>query len=129
MKSIVLAVLLVSAASGFGQANFAGEYLGVLSSSNTNAPERYLANLFVYPDGTCAVDYWDFDRHLVATGEGTVTAKGRIELVVNNDMVKGMLTKKGDGFLTVDTLSFEQRKIRWSITFTRRFQYPYDPTR
>ena len=41
MKSIVLAVLLVSAASGFGQANFAGEYLGVLSSSNTNAPERY----------------------------------------------------------------------------------------
>src|SRR5262245_53881532 len=127
MKAVVLAVLLVSSASAFGQTNFAGEYFGVLPSSHTNAPERYLADLLVFPDGTCTVAYWDFERRLVATGEGTVTARGRIELVVNQDVVKGVLTKKGGGSLIVDTLSFDQKKIRWSITFTRRFQYPYDP--
>lgn len=128
MKVMVLAVLLWSSAGAWAQTNFAGEYLGVLTSANTNAPERYLADLFVYPDGACAIAYRDFEGRTVATGEGTVNARGRIELVVNNDVVKGMLTKKGGGMLVVNTAGLDQKKIRWTMTLTRRFQYPYDPT-
>lgn len=128
MKVMFLAVLLGAAAGAGAQTNFAGEYLGVLASANTNAPERYLADLFVYPDGACAIAYRDFEGRTVATGEGTVNARGRVELVVNQDVVKGMVTKKGGGMLMVESVGPDQRKIRWSITLTRRFQYPYDPT-
>ena len=130
MKRAILAILLVSAACAFGQARFAGEYVGVLSSSHTNAPERYLASVLVYPDGRCVLSYWDFERRtLLATGEGTITSKGKLEITVNGDKLKGMLTSRGAGQVSVSSaMNFERQKIRWAASLTRRFRFAYDPT-
>lgn len=128
MKTIALAVLLLSSACAFGQAKFAGEYMGILSSSNTNAPERYLTQLFVFPNGQCTLNYWDFDWHLIATGEGTIDKNGKLVLIVNHDLLKGVVTKKGMGTAAVTTQDSERQKFRWTATFTRRFRDAYDPT-
>ena len=128
MKASALAVLLVSSACAFGQAKFAGEYMGILSCSKTNAQERYLAQVFVYPDGRCTLSYWDFDWRLIATGEGTIDKKGKIQIAVNGDVLKGVVTAKGVGTAAVTTQDSEREKFRWTASFTRRFQEAYDPT-
>lgn len=128
MKAIALAVLLLSSACAFGQAKFAGEYMGILSCSKTDAPERYLTQVFVFPDGRCTLSYWDFDWRLVATGEGTIDKKGKIAITVNNDVFKGLVTRKGVGTATVTTQDSQRKKFRWTASFTRRFQDAYDPT-
>jgi hypothetical protein len=128
MKAIVLAVLLVSSACAFGQARFAGEYMGILSCSKTNAQERYLAQVFVYPGGRCTLSYWDFDWRLIATGEGTIDNKGKIEIAVNGDTLKGVVTAKGVGTAAVTTQDADREKFRWTASFTRRFRDAYDPT-
>ena len=128
MKAIVLAVLLVSSACAFGQAKFAGEYMGILSCSKDSAPERYLAQVFVYPDGRCTLSYWDFDWRLIATGAGTIDKKGKIEINVNNDVLKGVVTAKKVGTAAVTTQDAQNEKFRWTASFTRRFKAAYDPT-
>lgn len=128
MKAIVLALLLVSSACAFGQAKFAGEYMGILSCSNTNAPERYIAQVFVYPSGRCSLSYWDFDWRLIATGEGTIDARGKIEITVNGDVLKGLVTAKGVGTAVVTVQDAQRDKFRWTASFTRRYQNPYAPT-
>ena len=127
MKAIALAVLLVSSACAFGQAKFAGEYMGVLSCSKTNAQERYLAQMFVYPNGRCTLNYWDFDWRLIATGEGTIDNKGKIAITVNHDVLKGVVTTKGVGTAAVTTQDAQNEKFRWTASFTRRFRDAYDP--
>jgi hypothetical protein len=128
MKAIVLAVLLVSSVCAFGQAKFAGEYMGILTCSKGNAQERYLAQVFVYPDGRCTLSYWDFDWRLIATGAGTIDRKGKLEISVNNDLLKGMVNDKGSGTAAVTTRDLQGEKFRWTATFTRRYRDAYDPT-
>ena len=62
-----------------------------------------------------------FDWGLIATGGGTIDEKGRIQIAVNGDVLKGVVTAKGVGTAAVTTHDSEREKFRWTTSFTRRF--------
>lgn len=128
MKKLLLSIGVLACAFGaFGQAQFAGDYAGILipPARCLNSQEKLIGGLSIYPDGSVFAVVTDFYQSDAGAEyyDGFVLPNGRVYLydAAGFEIFRGKVNSKGNG----SGIAYGQCK--YACKFWRRFPWAHQP--